>query len=396
MRSRISILSAALAVASGCHDAPTDTSRRTAAAPLPDAQADAQLATLSWYHLGERFALATFASPIPRNRVFAYLTLAQYRAAAAADDAYGGAWPSYVAAAVAGASAEVLTYFFPAEAALIAERLSEAEQAAAVNVHSGFAAGAEFGRAVGAPVIARARTDRFDLPWTGHVPAGEGFWFSSANPPAPPAFPRLGEMRAFYLTSNDQFRPPTPPAYGSPEFQAALAELRQISDTRTAEQKHIAEFWATGPGGQVYWNGTAVDLIGRYGITSERDAAHVLALLHTAMVDANIASHEAKFTYWLIRPSQADPAIVPIGLPNFPSYPSNHAAISGTASLVLAALFPGDADWLVAAGEEAGTSRMYGGIHYRFDRDAGFELAHKIADLALTMDRQGALLGALP
>ena len=396
MRSRISILSAILAFAGACHDGPTDTSRSTATPPRPSVQADAQLATVAWYQLGGRLALATFPSPFPRNRMFAYLALAQYRAASAADDAYEGAWPSYVSAAVAGASAEVLTSFFPANAAQIAEALSEAEQAAAVNVHSGFAAGAEFGRQVAAPVIERARTDNFDLPWTGHVPVGNGFWFSSTNPPTPPAFPRLGEMHAFFMTSNDQFRPPPPPAFDSPEFQAALAEIRQISDTRTAEQKHIAEFWATGPGGQIYWNGAALDLIGRYGITSEREAARVLAVMHTAMMDAGIASHEAKFTYWVIRPSQADPAIVPIGLPNFPSYPSNHATISGTASFVLAALFPADADWLVAAGEEAGTSRMYGGIHYRFDRDAGFDLARKIADLALTMDHHGALLGPMP
>ncbi len=396
MRSRISIVSVSLVIASGCHDAPTDASRRLAADPPRDVEAEAQLATLAWYRLGTRLAMAKYASPIPRTRVFAYLTLAQYRAAAAADDAFGGQWPSYVSAAVAGASAEVLAYFFPADAALIDDALREAQQLAAVNPHSGFAAGADFGRTVAAPVIERARTDGFDVPWTGHVPLGEGLWFSSANPPAPPAFAQLGDVRAFFLTSNSQFRPPPPPAFGSTEFQVALAEVRQFSDTRTAEQKRIADFWATGPGGQTYWGGVALELIGRYGIASEREAAHVLALMHAVMFDANIASHEAKYFYWLIRPSQADAAIVPIGLPNFPSYPSNHAAISGAAALVLAALFPHDAEWLVAAGEEAAISRVYGGIHYRFDMDAGLELARQIAQLALTMDQHDALLGALP
>jgi hypothetical protein len=51
-------------------------------------------------------------------------------------------------------------------------------------------------------------------------------------------------MRPFFMESGDQFRPGPPPAFGSPEFLAALAEVRQFSDNRTADQQRIAEFWA--------------------------------------------------------------------------------------------------------------------------------------------------------
>jgi hypothetical protein len=34
--------------------------------------------------------------------------------------------------------------------------------------------------------------------------------------------------RPFFLTSTDELRPPPPPAFGSPKFNAALAEVRQI------------------------------------------------------------------------------------------------------------------------------------------------------------------------
>src|SRR5712692_9286856 len=100
--------------------------------------------------------------------------------------------------------------------------------------------GEAVGRQVGAEAMARAMTDGFDLPWTGTVPVGPGLWFSSAKPPQPPVNAQLPGMRPFFLTSADQFRPAPPPAFGSPTYLAGLAEVRNISDTRTAEQVAIA------------------------------------------------------------------------------------------------------------------------------------------------------------
>ena len=116
--------------------------------------------------------------------------------------------------------------------------------------------------------------------------------------------------------------------------------------------------------------------------------------MNTAGFDANIASHEAKYTYWFVRPSAADPAIkLAIGLPNHPSYPSNHAVISGTAANVLSNVFPAERERLGALANEAAMSRIYGGIHYRFDADAGLEMARKLAALALEVDARSGLTG---
>src|SRR5690606_4136829 len=138
-----------------------------------------------------------------------------------------------------------------------------------------------------------------------------------------------------------------------------------------------AKFWSL-QGGTVtplgYWNVVAAELIARRKM-DDRRAAHVFALLNLAGYDALVASHEAKYTYWLLRPTHADPAItLAIALPSFPSYPSNHAAISSAAATVLGAIFPHERKQLAADAEEAGISRIYGGIHYRFDSDAGLEL----------------------
>jgi hypothetical protein len=142
-----------------------------------------------------------------------------------------------------------------------------------------------------------------------------------------------------------QFRPAPPPAFGSREFLEALAEVRRFSDTRTAEQDRVAKFWACPAGTFLvagFWNNEASKLIVQFR-QNERKAAHTLALMNMATLDAMIASHDGKYTYWLIRPTQADPLItLSIGLPNHPSYPSNYAAVSTTVGSV----FPSESERL--------------------------------------------------
>jgi membrane-associated phospholipid phosphatase len=56
---------------------------------------------------------------------------------------------------------------------------------------------------------------------------------------------------------------------------------------------------------------------------------------------------------------------------------------------VLGALFPSRADGLWGLAEEAGISRIYGGIHYRFDMDAGLTIAKQMGAWALAHDVNG-------
>jgi membrane-associated phospholipid phosphatase len=248
------------------------------------------------------------------------------------------------------------------------------------------------GRQVGAEAIARAITDGFDRPWAGTVPVGQGRWFSSAKPPQPPVNAQLPGMRPFFLTSADQFRPAPPPAFGSSTYLAALAEVRNISDSRTAEQVNIALFWAKGAGTSTisgFWNVMAAGWIEESGL-HEREATRVFALLDAAMMDAAIGCWDAKVTYWFIRPPQADPLIklIPaIGLPNHPSYPSAHSCFSGAAAEMLSQFFPAKADSLDAMVTEAGLARIYAGIHYRFDVDVGQQLGRQVARLVGEVDR---------
>src|SRR5712692_7558730 len=414
LKSSTVVLLLGVVALSGCTDRPTGpaaTAQRLSAGRAAGLPFTEGLASPEWQEIARNFVMQ---STVSRNsaaatRVYAYLSMAQYDAVVRAEDAIGGnesetepepgnglgpGGRSRVETdrgAVAGASAAVLTYFDPAEAQLFEDKVQEQANAEPGQPHPDFGRGEAVGRQVGAEAIARAQTDGFDRPWTGTVPVGPGLWFSSAKPPQPPVNAQLPGMRAFFLTSADQFRPPPPPAFGSPAYLSALAEVRSISDTRTAEQVSIALFWARGAGTSSIgglWNTIATSWIEESGLR-EREATHVFALLDAAMMDAAIGCWDAKLTYWFIRPPQADPAIklIPaIGLPNHPSYPSAHSCFSGAAVETLSAFFPAKADSLDAMVHEAGLARMYAGIHYRFDVDTGAQLGRTVARFALEAD----------
>lgn len=351
-------------------------------------------ATLYWSGVARELAQTYKVGQQPGTRGLAYLSLAQYDAVIAAEQGNTQAVHPSEHAAVGGASVAVLSWLYPAEAAELELRLAadKARDQWPGENHTDDATGAEIGRDVGSRVVASASTDRFNLPFNGPTPVGPGFWYSAAVPPQPPIAPRLGEMRPFFMTSGSEFRPPPPPAFGSPGFLAALAEVRHFSDTRTPEQDSIAKFWAA-PQGLVlissYFQIVAADLITRYRL-NERDASHTLALMNMAAMDAFIACHDGKYTYWLIRPPEADPNIVPaIPLPNHPSYPANHGCVTTGALSVLAAIFPSESTNLDAMADQAAISRVYGGIHYRFDIEAGQTIGRRVASLALSKDVHG-------
>ncbi|HEX6309513.1 MAG TPA: vanadium-dependent haloperoxidase [Longimicrobiales bacterium] len=338
-----------------------------------------------------RELVATQRSPAPvAIRGYAIVAVAQYNAAVAAEKGKVQAMHPSVRAAIAAASVEALAYLYPALEVSLRDHLEAYVSTTLLRseLHTDIEAGSAIGRAVGAQVVARAQGDAFFAPWTGTVPVGPGLWFSSS----PPVGGGWGLARTYVLESADQFRPPPHPDFGSAAFLAALQEVRQFSDTRTAAQDAIAKFWDfpagtyTPPG---YWNEEGARLAVKYRLGA-RAAAHMFALLHIVAYDGLVASHEAKYHYWLLRPTMADPQITTaIVLPNFPSYPSNHAVVSGGMAAILSALFPAERKRLEALAEEAALSRVYGGIHYRFDGEAGLVLGRRIAAWALEQDEPG-------
>jgi hypothetical protein len=351
-------------------------------------------ASVHWNELARSIVASTGASTPFAIRGYALLSIAQYEAAIAAEQTRERGTHASVHAAVSAASAAVMTYLFPAQETALEAHLVEylGRPGWPGSSHENQDLGEQVGRTVAARFIQRAAGDNFFAPWTGSVPTGPGMWYSSTVPPSAPAGAGFGQARTYLLRTSNQFRPAPPPAFGSAAFTTALEEVRTYSDNRTPVQDSIAKFWHLPPGTYAppgYWNEDATKMAVRFRL-SEMQTAHVLALMNMVMYDALLASHEAKYTYWLLRPSQADNAItVSVGLPNFPAYPSNHAAISAGAARILARAFPAERTRLEARAEEAALSRVLGGIHYRFDGETGLALGRAVAAWAIVHDVKG-------
>lgn len=322
------------------------------------------------------------AAPHVQLRILTYLSVAQYNAIVAAEDAKERGTHASPRAAAAAASTVVLSYFFPLDMSMLEDAL-EAQLAAPMwpgERHRDLASGEAVGRSVGAAVVAYAQADNFNQSPAPAPLVGDHVWISSTNP-ATPTVKALWGTRPFVLESPDQFRPDAPPAFGTPAFQAALDEIRDLSDNRTAEQLALAQFYA--PRAPTYMNEIAAELVVAYN-RSEREAARTLALANMAGFDAMIGCWDAKLTYWLIRPWDADPGITtPIGKPNHPSYLSGHSCNTSSFATVLADAFPAERERLEGIVVDAGLSRMYAGLHYRFDCEDGQLLGRQVAELVL-------------
>jgi len=340
----------------------------------------ASTSTMRWNEYACELIARNQVGQFPASRVLAYLNLGINNAIIVAKQQQKA-----TDGAAAGAAATVLIYMFPKDEQAIAARLSGEMAAIGTSARAAYAAGVDSGRATGADVVAMAKADRSDLAWTGTLPEGADKWSSRAQPARPPLGPRLGEMRTFFLATGADFRAPPPPAYDSAQFKGEIAKVRAVADNRTNEQLRIAQYWETLSGSFAagLWNDYARGAISSHGL-DEATAARVLALMHMASVDATIACHDSKYVYWVPRPTQADPDIrLAIVVPNHPSYPSNHACISGTVGLILDVQFPDQGGRYSAMAREAGDSRVYGGIHYPMDLEQGYVIARKVAARAL-------------
>ena len=297
--------------------------------------------------------------------------------------------PSYPSehAALAGAAVGILTAFFPKEEANLkatAAELGQTRLLMGANYRSDLEAGFALGQAVAQKALARAATDGSDAKWTGTVPTGPGLWVGED-----PLEPLMGAWKPWLMTRGDQFRPEPPPAVGSAEFQEELALLKRINSDPTPSQRAIATNFASKSLDFVWEPAFALVRRERLGVPRE---VRLLAPLAALQVDTYIAAHDAKYTFWRLRPNMADDTIVPlIRQPNHPAYVSNAAIIASAAAELVGAMFPQEAARWRYLGEEAGLSRIYGGIHYPSDERAGNQMGKSLGALAIQRDQLDGL-----
>lgn len=276
----------------------------------------------------------------------------------------------------------------------------------------------------------------------GYTPDGvPGAWRPTGNPPCNAVTPGWGNVRPFALTSGSQFRQPLPGGYttyaallASPLYAANLAEVRSLgrvdSTTRTAEQTTIAWFWANDldgtykPPGQLFQHTRIV--ADQRGLGTA-DKARLFALVGLAMGDAGIVAWDAKYqtgidlwrpetaiaqaehdgnpdthvhTTW--RPLSKDRNGVTFS-PPFPAYTSGHATFGGAWAGAMKSFFGTDDipftattedphavgvtrtfPSFSAAARENALSRVYLGVHFRFDGENGVAAGTAMAESAAT------------
>ena len=368
-----------------------------------------------------------FANPVYAARAYSYVSAAQY-------DALKSAWywkflynrlspakndkaispimpvsdlPSYPSedAVISGVTVEMLKSLFPAAMEEITLKAAEQRNAALWSgkaTASDLAAGLALGKSVATVFLARAAADGMrtavgsPVLWKALADSatarGEIAWISRDIPARPPMLPMFGQVRAWNMTPAQIVaeRPPPPPSTGSQQMKDETTEVKRTVEHLTSAQLAIAQKWNDGAGTYSppgHWNDVALEYV-RDAKMSEVRAARVFALLNMAMHDAGVGCWESKYHYFNPRPSQMDPSIkTQIGIPNFPSYTSGHSTFSAAASAILSYLFPSGATSFAAMRDEAGISRLYGGIHYPSDIEAGKLHGGRIADYTLTFAR---------
>ena len=291
--------------------------------------------------------------------------------------------PSYPSelAVTAGAASEVLAYLFPTDAATfrsLAEEAARASLTAGINYPSDVTAGLELGRAVATKIIDLARADGSQIAWSGTVPSGPGRWVGTT-----PSEPTAGTWKTWVLSSPNQFRPGPPISWDSPEKRMELDQIKNFSRAFASNQK---AFYYQSPEG-IY--NVFYDLLSRRIFEYDLDknpprAARAYALAAISHNDASVACWDAKYTYWAPRPNQLDPSIITLfPNPGHPSYPAAHGCFSGAIARTIGRLFPDFAEYMDSRATEAAESRLWAGIHFRSDIDAGLAVGRQVGDLVI-------------
>jgi hypothetical protein len=320
-------------------------------------------------------------------------------------------------AAAAQAAHDVLVSLFSAQSATFDTALTA--WLGKVPDGAGETAGVQLGQQAAADILAWRATDGANATVTYTPGTNPGDWVPTPTAFAPALLPQWPNVVPFALTSGSQFRPAGEPDMTSQAYADALNEVQQLgsatSATRTADQTDIALFWADGAGTFTppgHWNQIAQNVSLSKGL-SLAENAFLFLLLNVAEADAGIASWDAKYAENVWRPvtaiqnadqdnnpaTTADATWMPlISTPPFPSYTSGHSTFSGAAATVLTGYF-GNVPFsdsgdplqqstrtftnFQQAAEEAGLSRIYGGIHYSFDNQDGLTAGRAVGNYVL-------------
>jgi hypothetical protein len=380
-------------------------------------------AVLDWNEIAVNTAIANNQNPFAQARYAAIVQLAVFEAVNAVDGDYRPYLGSIVAphgasaeAAAIEAAYQVLVTYFPGSLGqLNTDRMNSL---AAIPDGPAKTEGIATGDAAALAMITLRANDgsspaQFKVPG----PAVPGEW--QATPSCPMMngvgvglFFQWQNITPFGIPNVQAYLLDPPPALKSNKYAKTYNEVLAIggidSTERPQDRADVVVFYAASSPTYVF------NLVARQVATEQRrslsENARALALINMAINDSLVASFFNKYYYNFWRPETAiragdtdgnpktepDPDFKPfIVTPCFPSYPSNHGAGSNGAAEVLRRLY-GEAGHSITVSNPAvpnivldytsfsqitddiSDARVYGGIHFRTDQDAGARLGRAV------------------
>lgn len=298
--------------------------------------------------------------------------------------------------------------------------------------------GLELGRLAATAILAQRENDGWnqDANYQWH-PMGPGVYAEFNEHSGTPEGFIFGAgwaaARPFAMHAHDQFITPPPPDINSTAYTGAFNEVKAVgrdaSDTRTADQTHLALWWKD-------FAENSHNRLARTLVKTENldlaTANRLFALLNISIYDGYISSFHNKFLYNHWRPYTAirwaendgNPDTTPDEHWNnthghtyaFPSYPSAHGTVCAAAMTAMTDTFGDNYTFTMRteqvdvagpfsgkmqmdpptrsfgsffeAADECGLSRVYLGIHFRYDSVEGVKLGKKVGAHAVATQLQ--------
>lgn len=287
------------------------------------------------------------------------------------------------------------------EASLLAQYTNEAH-ASVIN------RSVAYGKAVAEIIFSWSESDghqNINNVYTPPLGQSGGIYWTPPNPMPVHSLPYFGNLRRLVPGSGDGASLPAP-NYG------ALADMTiEVINAKPApgtDNYNKAFWWRDFPGTST--PGHYVSIL-RQVLQKEQPSLDVAAVAYALggiiVTDIAISTWQDKYKYLLARPFNYDdvigqPFTALLGAPH-PEYPAAHASLSAANAEAMEVIFgdnyrftdstffglvtphgtalqPRSYNSFREAGEEAGWSRLYGGIHYRPSIELGFWQGRKVAE----------------
>jgi uncharacterized membrane protein YjdF len=379
---------------------------------------------LDWNTIAVNTAVANKANPFAQARYSAIVQLAVFEAV----NAVTGHYQPYTGivtrrpgasakAAAIQAAYEVLSAYFPAsQSTLDIDYLNSMGSVPDAGKTAGMAAGHDAAQTL---IALRANDGASSQPST-KIPSAPapGEWQATISCPTNPNGVAVGiafqwqNITPFGIPRARDFLLPPPPALTSDEYARAYNEVMTVgginSTERPPDRADVALFYAASSPTQVF--NQAARQVALQQRRSLSENARALALVNMAMNDSLLASFLNKYHYNFWRPetaihagdadgnpeTSADPSFVPfVTTPCFPSYPSNHGSAGNGAAEVLRRLYGEGGHRITLTNpavptivlqytsfkqitDDISDARVYGGIHFRTDQNAGTRLGRAV------------------